>query len=53
MKYHFQKNTGNSEGEDKPNKNYYDPRKWIRSGQESMIARLEIAFSDLCAINKN
>jgi fructose-bisphosphate aldolase class II len=54
-KYHgyLQGQIGNPEGEDKPNKNYYDPRKFIRAGQESMIARLEIAFSDLCAINKN
>ena len=54
-KYHgyLQGQIGNPEGEDKPNKNYYDPRKWIRSGQESMIARLEVAFSDLCALNKN
>ena len=54
-KYHgyLQGQIGNPEGEDKPNKNYYDPRKWIRSGQESMIARLEIAFSDLLSINKN
>ena len=54
-KYHgyLQGQIGNPEGEDKPNKNYYDPRKWIRSGQESMIARLEIAFSDLLSTNKN
>lgn len=54
-KYHgyLQGQIGNPEGEDKPNKNYYDPRKWIRSGQESMIARLEIAFSDLLSLNKN
>ncbi|XPV68042.1 MAG: class II fructose-bisphosphate aldolase [Halarcobacter sp.] len=54
-KYHdyLQTQIGNPEGEDKPNKSYYDPRKVIRSGQESMIARLEIAFSDLCALNKN
>lgn len=54
-KYHgyLQGQIGNPEGEDKPNKNYYDPRKWIRAGQESMIARLEIAFSDLLSINKN
>ena len=44
---------GNPEGEDKPNKNYYDPRKWLRAGQEAMIARLEVAFSDLSALNKN
>ena len=54
-KYHgyLQGQIGNPEGEDKPNKNYYDPRKWIRAGQETMIARLEVAFSDLCALNKN
>ena len=54
-KYHgyLQGQIGNPEGADKPNKNYYDPRKWIRAGQETMIARLEVAFSDLCAINKN
>ena len=54
-KYHgyLQGQIGNPEGADKPNKNYYDPRKWIRAGQETMIARLEVAFSDLCALNKN
>ena len=41
------------DGEDKPNKGYYDPRKWLRAGQEAMIARLEVAYSDLCSINKN
>ncbi|EAH9124330.1 class II fructose-bisphosphate aldolase, partial [Campylobacter jejuni] len=38
---------------DKPNKKYYDPRVWLRSGEESMIKRLEIAFEDLNCINKN
>ncbi len=54
-KYHdyLQGQIGNPEGEDKPNKNYYDPRKFLRAGQETMIARLEVAFSDLCALNKN
>ena len=54
-KYHdyLQGQIGNPEGEDKPNKNYYDPRKFLRAGQETMIARLEVAFSDLCAVNKN
>ena len=54
-KYHgyLQGQIVNPEGADKPNKNYYDPRKWIRAGQETMIARLEVAFSDLCALNKN
>lgn len=52
-KGYLQGQIGNPEGEDKPNKNYYDPRKWLRAGQESMIARLEVAFSDLLALNKN
>lgn len=42
---------GNPTGEDAPNKKYYDPRVWLRAGQESMVARLEKAFSDLNAIN--
>ncbi|WP_417328057.1 class II fructose-bisphosphate aldolase [Halarcobacter sp.] len=50
---YLQGQIGNPDGEDKPNKSYYDPRKWLRAGQESMIARLETAYSDLCSINKN
>lgn len=50
---YLQGQIGNPEGEDKPNKSYYDPRKWLRAGQETMIARLETAFSDLQALNKN
>lgn len=54
-KYHdyLQGQIGNPEGEDKPNKNYYDPRKFLRAGQETMIKRLEVAFSDLQCLNKN
>jgi len=52
-KEYLQGQIGNPEGEDKPNKNYYDPRKWLRAGQESMIIRLETAFSNLLAVNKN
>jgi len=54
-KYHdyLQGQIGNPDGEDKPNKGYYDPRKWLRASQEGIIARLEIAYSDLCSINKN
>ena len=50
---YLQGQIGNPESEDKPNKSYYDPRKWLRASQESVIVRLETAFSDLCAINKN
>ena len=53
--YHdcLQGQIGNPEGDDKPNKKYYDPRKWLRAGQESTIKRLEQAFSDLNCLNKN
>ncbi|BCE00447.1 class II fructose-bisphosphate aldolase [Marinicellulosiphila megalodicopiae] len=40
---------GNPTGADAPNKKYYDPRVWLRAGQESMVARLEKAFADLNA----
>ncbi len=50
---YLQGQIGNPDGEDKPNKSYYDPRKWLRAGQESMIERLETAYSDLNCLNKN
>lgn len=42
---------GNPEGDDKPNKKYYDPRKWMREGELTFIKRLEQAFADLNAVN--
>ncbi len=42
---------GNPEGVDKPNKKYYDPRKWLREGELSFGKRLEQAFQDLNNIN--
>ena len=42
---------GNPTGEDAPNKKHYDPRVWLRAGQNSMVARLEKAFSDLNAVD--
>jgi fructose-bisphosphate aldolase class II len=50
---YLQGQIGNPEGEDKPNKKYYDPRKFLRAGEESMIERLKRAFEDLNCINKN
>jgi fructose-bisphosphate aldolase class II len=44
---------GNPEGEDKPNKKHYDPRIWLRKGEESFVKRLEQAFEDLNCINRN
>jgi fructose-bisphosphate aldolase, class II len=48
---YLQGQIGNPEGEDKPNKKYYDPRNWLRKGQESFVKRLEVAFSDLNCLN--
>lgn len=48
---YLQNQLGNPEGEDKPNKKYYDPRVWLRAGQTSMIARLELAYKELNCIN--
>jgi len=54
-KYHdyLQGQIGNPDGEDKPNKNYYDPRKFLRAGEESMVARLLQAYEDLNCIGRN
>ncbi|MDQ1856746.1 class II fructose-bisphosphate aldolase [Chryseobacterium sp. WLY505] len=38
---------GNPEGEEKPNKKFYDPRVWVRKGEDTFSARLVKAFEDL------
>lgn len=52
-KDYLQGQIGNPEGEDKPNKKYYDPRKWLRDGQKTLVARVKTAFEDLNAIDRN
>ena len=54
-KYHLylQGQIGNPEGDDKPNKKYYDPRKWLRAGEDAIKNRLIQAFEDLNCLNKN
>ncbi len=54
-KYHdyLQGQIGNPEGEEKPNKKYYDPRKWLRAGQETLIERVKEAFTDLNGLDRN
>lgn len=49
---YLQGQIGNPEGEDKPNKKYYDPRKWLREGELSMVERLKGAFDDLNCIDR-
>ena len=38
---------GNPEGDDVPNKKYYDPRVWLRKGEDTFRNRLKKAFEDL------
>ncbi|QFG54265.1 class II fructose-bisphosphate aldolase [Chryseobacterium sp.] len=42
---------GNPDGDDKPNKKFYDPRVWIRKGEETFGTRLVQAFEDLNNVN--
>ena len=42
---------GNPEGDDIPNKKFYDPRVWLRKGEVAFVERLEQAFRDLNNIN--
>jgi fructose-bisphosphate aldolase class II len=54
QKYHgyLQGQIGNPEGDDQPNKKYYDPRRWLRAGEDTFRARLKQAFEDLNNINR-
>jgi len=48
---YLQTQIGNPEGEDSPNKKYYDPRRWLRAAEDSFKARLKQAFEDLNNVN--
>ena len=50
---YLQTQIGNPDGDDKPNKKKYDPRTWLRKGEESFVARLKVAFEDLNCMNRN
>lgn len=50
---YLQGQIGNPEGDDKPNKKYYDPRVWLRDGEKSFIKRLKESFEDLNCLNRN
>jgi fructose-bisphosphate aldolase class II len=52
-KDYLQGQIGNPEGEDKPNKKFYDPRKWLREGESALIKRLKTAFEDLNCLDRN
>ena len=50
---YLQGQIGNPEGNEKPNKKIYDPRMWLRAGEEAMVKRLLVAFDDLNCMNRN
>lgn len=52
-KDYLQAQLGNPEGDDVPNKKFYDPRVWLREGEKTFITRLKEAFADLNALNRN
>jgi fructose-bisphosphate aldolase, class II len=52
-KGYLQSQIGNPDGDDKPNKKYYDPRVWLREGEKTFVVRLKQAFEDLNCIGKN
>ena len=45
--FNFFVQVGNPQGEDKPNKKFYDPRVWIRAAEESLITRANQSFKNL------
>jgi fructose-bisphosphate aldolase class II len=52
-KEYLQGQLGNPEGSDAPNKKYYDPRVWLRKGEETFVKRLKTSFEDLNNIGRN
>ncbi|MGV8878342.1 MAG: class II fructose-bisphosphate aldolase [Sphingobacteriaceae bacterium] len=52
-KDYLQDQIGSPDGADSPNKKYYDPRVWLRKGEENLVKRLTAAFEDLNCINAN
>ena len=49
---YLQSQIGNPNGDDKPNKKFYDPRVWLRKSEEAMVKRLHQSFADLNCINQ-
>ena len=49
---YLQSAVGNPDGEDKPNKKYFDPRVWLREGEKTMSTRVAEALDDFNAAGK-
>lgn len=52
-KAYLQSQIGNPEGDDVPNKKFYDPRKWLRASEQTFSERLKAAFEDLNCLDRN
>ena len=50
---YLQAQIGNPDGDDIPNKKFYDPRKWLRAAEESFVVRMTQAFEELNCIDRN
>ncbi|MBD1394898.1 class II fructose-bisphosphate aldolase [Mucilaginibacter glaciei] len=50
---YLQTQIGSPDGDDSPNKKFYDPRVWLRKAEETFVARLKVAFADLNCIDVN
>lgn len=49
---YLQQQVGNPDGDDKPNKKYFDPRVWVREGEKTMTKRVAEALDDFNAAGK-
>lgn len=50
---YLQSQIGNPDGADQPNKKRYDPRVWLRQGEQYFVQRLTQAFDDLNCLGRN
>jgi fructose-bisphosphate aldolase class II len=50
---YLQSQLGNPKGDDAPNKKYYDPRVWLREGENSIKDRIKLSFEELNAVNRS
>ena len=51
-KDYLMKQVGNPDGEDKPNKKYFDPRVWVREGEKTMSKRVSEGLNDFKTAGK-
>lgn len=51
-KDYLQGQIGNPDGDDKPNKKFYDPRAWLKHAEQSMTKRLVTCFDDLNCLDR-